>query len=93
MQRIIDLIINKVKNKLDDKYMPNFMDWLNKLKDGGSTDQRLLCCLGIDIKFNLIKIQDLIKVFEKLEYSEALSSIKPSHYFESTLRDNPDLHT
>lgn len=92
MERVIDLIKKKILPHLDKTIKINFVKWLNMLKEGNSTDQRLLCCLGIDIKHNLSNLYNLKDIFNKINYTEALSSTKASHFFESALRDNKLLH-
>lgn len=92
MERVFNYVSDQIKNKLEDSIYPEFLKWLEKLKNGRPSDQRLLCSLGIDIKYNLIDFNALVKIFENINYGDAIISNTPSHYFESALRDNQHLH-
>ncbi|GEM_PF-6679600 len=92
MDRVIEFISEQVETRIKENIYPEFLEWLNKLKNGRPSDQRLLCSIGIDIKYNLVNLDAILKILEKINYGDALASSNPAHFFETVLRDDPDLH-
>lgn len=91
MKEIAALILEKLRPFL---HVPeeDVKFFLEKLMDGELKENRLLCCLGIDVKNDLIDLQKLAKIFDKIDYEGAKKDKQFAVHFEAVLSNNLDLH-
>jgi hypothetical protein len=82
MDSIIEFILSKLKLINEDKTRA----FLKQLSTGNEYEKRLLICIGIDLKANLVKPDIVQQVFEKIDYNACCkSSNLILHYYEEAI--------
>jgi len=91
MKDIVELIPTKLKPyiRVPEQEVQLFLEGL---MNGELKDQRLLCCLGIDIKNDLLDLEKLAQIFNEIDYEAAKSDERFATHFEAVLMTHPDLH-